>query len=131
MARIAGLNPSAVICEIMNDDGTMARMPELEKFAAKHDLKIISVADLVRYRIQKETLVRASSKPIADRLRNFRAAVYENIINGETHVAMTLGDFRRQPNRFWCASKPRILRLRCSARSSAKHRRAINSSLKK
>src|SRR6478735_1550276 len=51
IARIAGLEPAAVICEIMNDDGTMARLPELEVFAAKHDLKIISVADLVRYRI--------------------------------------------------------------------------------
>ncbi|HEX2640272.1 MAG TPA: 3,4-dihydroxy-2-butanone-4-phosphate synthase, partial [Pyrinomonadaceae bacterium] len=56
IARIAGLTPAAVICEIMNDDGTMARMPELEVFAEKHGLKIISVADLVRYRIQKETL---------------------------------------------------------------------------
>ena len=54
----AGLTPAAVICEIMNDDGTMARMPELEPFAEKHGLKIISVADLVRYRIEKEPLVR-------------------------------------------------------------------------
>src|SRR6478672_3594812 len=58
MARIAGLAPAAVICEIMNDDGTMARLPELEIFAEKHGLKIISVADLVRYRIEKEPLVR-------------------------------------------------------------------------
>src|SRR3978361_1101677 len=58
IARIAGLTPAAVICEIMNDDGTMARMPELQVFAKKHGLKIISVADLVRYRIHKETLVR-------------------------------------------------------------------------
>src|SRR6266513_347305 len=58
IARIAGLTPAAVICEIMNDDGTMARMPELEVFAEKHGLKIISVADLVRYRIERETLVR-------------------------------------------------------------------------
>src|SRR6266513_2659272 len=58
LARLAGLQPAAVICEIMNDDGTMARMPELEVFAEKHGLKIISVADLVRYRIERETLVR-------------------------------------------------------------------------
>ena len=58
MSRLAGLNPSAVICEIMNEDGTMARMPQLEVFAEKHNLKIISVADLVRYRIEKEPLVR-------------------------------------------------------------------------
>src|SRR5881275_1432960 len=58
LARIAGLYPAGVICEIMNPDGTMARLPELEEFAREHDLKIISVADLVRYRIRKETLVR-------------------------------------------------------------------------
>jgi 3,4-dihydroxy 2-butanone 4-phosphate synthase / GTP cyclohydrolase II len=94
MARIAGLNPSAVICEIMNDDGTMARLPELEIFARKHGLKIISVADLVRYRIHKETLVRKiveTELPTA--YGNFRAGVYENIINGETHLAMAMGDF--------------------------------------
>ncbi len=93
IARIAGLNPSAVICEIMNDDGTMARMPELEIFAEKHDLKIISVADLVRYRIQKEKLSKESSKPICQPiLELFTLSLYENIINGETHLAITLGD---------------------------------------
>ena len=93
IARIARLNPSAVICEIMNDDGTMSRLPELEIFAEKHNLKIISVADLVRYRIQKETLVR---KVIETDLPTdyglFRATIYENIINGETHLAMTMGE---------------------------------------
>ena len=93
IARIAGLAPAAVICEIMNDDGTMARMPELEVFAEKHGLKIISVADLVRYRIQKETLVRRvveSDLPTA--LGTFHTIIYENVVNGETHVAMTMGD---------------------------------------
>ncbi|MCD9185975.1 MAG: 3,4-dihydroxy-2-butanone-4-phosphate synthase [Pyrinomonadaceae bacterium] len=94
IARIAGLNPSAVICEIMNDDGTMSRMPELEVFAEKHDLKIISVADLVRYRIHKETLVRKIVETdLPTDYGNFRAGVYENIINGETHLAMAMGDF--------------------------------------
>jgi len=94
IARIAGLNPSAVICEIMNDDGTMARLPELEIFAAKHDLKIISVADLVRYRIEKETLVRrVVETDLPTTHGTFRAIIYENVINGETHVALTLGDF--------------------------------------
>ena len=94
IARIARLNPSAVICEIMNDDGTMARLPELEIFAAKHDLKIISVADLVRYRIEKETLVRrVVETDLPTTHGTFRAIIYENVINGETHVALTLGDF--------------------------------------
>jgi 3,4-dihydroxy 2-butanone 4-phosphate synthase/GTP cyclohydrolase II len=93
IARIAGLTPAAVICEIMNDDGTMARMPELETFAQKHGLKIISVAELVRYRIEKETLVRRiveTELPTAAGL--MRTIVYENAVNGETHVAFVMGD---------------------------------------
>ena len=93
MAKLAGLDPSAVVCEIMNDDGTMARLPELEIFADKHDMKIISVADLVRYRISKETLVKkVVETELPTDFGTFNAAIYENIINGETHVAMTLGN---------------------------------------
>ncbi|CAN5404909.1 bifunctional 3,4-dihydroxy-2-butanone-4-phosphate synthase/GTP cyclohydrolase II [soil metagenome] len=93
IARIAGLQPAAVICEIMNDDGTMARMPELEVFAEKHSMKIISVADLVRYRIHKEFLVRRIVEvDLPTEFGMFRTILYENIINGETHLAMTLGD---------------------------------------
>ena len=92
IARIAGLDASAVICEVMNEDGTMARLPELKVFAEKHDLKIISVADLVRYRIEKETLVRrVVETDLPTDYGIFRAIIYENIINGETHVAMTMG----------------------------------------
>jgi 3,4-dihydroxy 2-butanone 4-phosphate synthase/GTP cyclohydrolase II len=94
IARIAGCNPSGVVCEIMNDDGTMARMPELVKFAEKHDLKIISVAELVRYRIHKETLVRkVVETDLPTDYGAFRALIYENVINGETHIALTMGDF--------------------------------------
>ena len=93
IARIAGLQPAAVICEIMNDDGTMARMPELELFAEKHDLKIISVADLVRYRIDKELLVRrVVETDLPTHYGTFHTILYENIINGETHLAMAMGD---------------------------------------
>jgi 3,4-dihydroxy 2-butanone 4-phosphate synthase/GTP cyclohydrolase II len=93
IARIAGCRPAGVVCEIMNDDGTMARMPELEKFAEKHDLKIISVAELVRYRIHKETLVRrVVETDLPTEYGTFRAFVYENVINGETHIALTMGD---------------------------------------
>ena len=94
VARIAGCYPAGVVCEIMNDDGTMARLPELVKFAEKHDLKIISVADLVRYRIHKETLVRkVVDTDLPTDYGTFRAAIYENIMNGETHVALKMGDF--------------------------------------
>ncbi|MEO8041388.1 MAG: 3,4-dihydroxy-2-butanone-4-phosphate synthase [Acidobacteriota bacterium] len=93
IARIAGLAPAAVICEIMNDDGTMARMPELESFAEKHGLKIISVADLVRYRIEKETLVkRVLETDLPTDYGVFRAIIFENEMNGETHVALVMGD---------------------------------------
>ncbi len=93
IARIADCYPAGVVCEIMNKDGTMARLPELERFAEKHNLKIISVADLVRYRSQKETLVRCVVEAdLPTDYGDFRAFIYENIVNGETHVALTLGD---------------------------------------
>ncbi|HMT07315.1 MAG TPA: 3,4-dihydroxy-2-butanone-4-phosphate synthase [Pyrinomonadaceae bacterium] len=93
IARIAGLQPAAVICEIMNDDGTMARMPELRVFAEKHDLKIISVADLVKYRVEKETLVhRIAEADLPSEFGTWRTILYENIINGETHAAFVMGD---------------------------------------
>ncbi len=93
MSRLAGLDPSAVVCEIMNEDGTMARMPELEVFAKEYDLKIVSVADLVRYRIEKESLVRrVVETDLPTEFGKFRAIVYENVINGETHVSLTMGD---------------------------------------
>lgn len=93
IARIAGLYPAGVICEIMNEDGTMARLPELEKFARLHHLKIISVADLVRYRIRKEVLVRrAAETELPTVYGRFRAIAFENVINGEVHLAMVMGN---------------------------------------
>jgi 3,4-dihydroxy 2-butanone 4-phosphate synthase/GTP cyclohydrolase II len=93
MARIAGLYPAGVICEIMNPDGTMARLPELEEFAREHVLKMISVADLVRYRIRKETLVRRAAETLMQTVYGrFRAIAFENVINGEVHLAMVMGD---------------------------------------
>jgi 3,4-dihydroxy 2-butanone 4-phosphate synthase/GTP cyclohydrolase II len=93
LARIAGLQPAGVICEIMNADGTMARLPELQAFAAQHDVKIISVAELVNYRIQKEALVRrVAEADLPTTYGQFRAVLYENVINGETHVALVMGD---------------------------------------
>jgi 3,4-dihydroxy 2-butanone 4-phosphate synthase/GTP cyclohydrolase II len=94
VARIAGLYPAGVICEIMNPDGTMARLPQLEEFARAHDLKIISVADLVRYRIRKETLVRRAAElgEMQTVYGRFRAVAFENVINGEVHLAMIMGD---------------------------------------
>src|SRR5687768_11534145 len=95
IARIAGLYPAGVICEVMNEDGTMARLPELQAFAAQHNLKMISVADLVRYRMSKEKLVRrvveANLPTVYGR---FRAIAYENVINGDVHLAMVMGNVK-------------------------------------
>jgi len=95
MARIAGLYPAGVICEIMNEDGTMSRLPQLEAFAAQHGLKMISVAELVRYRIRKEMLVRrVVETDLPTVYGRFRALAYENVINGDVHLAMVMGNVR-------------------------------------
>ena len=95
IARIAGLYPAGVICEVMNEDGTMARIPELELFAAKHNLKMITVAELVRYRIRKEMLVRrVVETDLPTVYGRFRAIAYENVINGDVHLAMVMGDVK-------------------------------------
>jgi 3,4-dihydroxy 2-butanone 4-phosphate synthase / GTP cyclohydrolase II len=97
LARIAGLDPAAVICEIMNEDGTMARLPQLEEFAARHGLKIITVADLVRYRMRKEILVRrAVETDLPTVYGMFRAVAFENALSEEVHLAMVMGDVRTE-----------------------------------
>jgi len=93
MARLAGLYPAGVICEIMNEDGTMARLTQLKEFAVVHGLKMITVADLVRYRISKEMLVRrVVETDLPTIYGTFRAVAYENIINGDVHLAMVMGE---------------------------------------
>ena len=95
IARIAGLYPAGVICEIMNEDGTMSRLPQLEQFAAQHNLKMITVADLVRYRICKEMLVRrVVETDLPTVYGRFRAVAYENVINGDVHLAMVMGEVK-------------------------------------
>jgi 3,4-dihydroxy 2-butanone 4-phosphate synthase / GTP cyclohydrolase II len=95
IARLAGLYPAGVICEIMNEDGTMSRLPELTDFAARHHLKMITVADLVRYRISKETLVkRAVETDLPTVYGSFKAIAFENVINGDVHLAMVMGNVR-------------------------------------
>jgi 3,4-dihydroxy 2-butanone 4-phosphate synthase/GTP cyclohydrolase II len=93
LARIAGLYPAGVICEIMNEDGTMARLPQLEEFAARHRLKMITVADLVRYRMRKEMLVRRAVEADLPTVYGlFRAVAFENVLSEEIHLAMVMGD---------------------------------------
>lgn len=95
LARIAGLYPAGVICEIMNPDGTMARLPQLEAFAREHELKIVSVADLIRYRMSKEVLVRrVVETDIPTAYGTFRVIAFENVINGDVHLALVMGQVR-------------------------------------
>jgi 3,4-dihydroxy 2-butanone 4-phosphate synthase/GTP cyclohydrolase II len=96
LARLAGLKSAGVICEIMNDDGTMARMPDLEKFAATHDLRIVTIADLISYRLQRETLVRKVAETVlpSEFGGDFRIVAFENDVDNATHVALVKGEIR-------------------------------------
>jgi len=93
LSRIAGLYPGGVICEIMNDDGTMARVPELTRFARKHGLPLITIADLIKYRIRTETLVkRAAGAKLPTRFGDFIIHVFDNAVDNQEHVALVRGD---------------------------------------
>jgi 3,4-dihydroxy 2-butanone 4-phosphate synthase/GTP cyclohydrolase II len=96
LARLAGLKPAGVICEIMNDDGTMARMPDLVKFARRHGLKVVTVADLIEYRLRNEKLVRAAGEAVLPTRDGgeFRSVVYENDIDHVDHIALVKGQIR-------------------------------------
>jgi 3,4-dihydroxy 2-butanone 4-phosphate synthase/GTP cyclohydrolase II len=92
LARIAGLHPAGVICEIMNEDGTMARVPELAKFARRHGVLMITIADLIRYRMQTEGLVRKIAEAdLPTEHGHFRIHGFESLIDHETHVALVHG----------------------------------------
>ena len=100
LARIAGLYPAGVICEIMNEDGTMARVPQLAKFAKKHGLLMITIADLIKYRIRTESLVkRVASAKLPTEYGDFQIHVFENQIDKQTHIALVLRRHRRRQGR--------------------------------
>src|SRR6267142_7204404 len=93
LARLAGLYPAGVICEVMDEDGTMARVPELRKFAKRHGLLIITIADLIKYRIRTESLVkRVASARLPTQYGEFRVHVFENLLDKQEHVALVRGD---------------------------------------
>ncbi len=96
LARLAGLAPAGVICEIMNDDGSMARMPDLIGFARRHGLKVVTVADLIQYRLRHEKLVRCAGEAVLPTSvgGDFRAVVYENDIDHVDHIALVKGEIR-------------------------------------
>ena len=93
LARMAGLTPAGVICEIMNEDGTMARVPQLEGFCARHGLKMISVAEMIRYRLKHEKFVRRAAEGcIETEFGEFRTVAYATDLNPEYHLALVRGD---------------------------------------
>ena len=94
LSRLAGLKPAGVICEIMKDDGTMARMPDLEVFAEEHDLKIVTIADLIEYRLQTESLVRRVTETLIPTAfgGEFKAIGYENDVDPYGHLALVKGE---------------------------------------
>jgi len=95
LARLAGLKPAGVICEIMNDDGTMARLPDLAVFGEEHEIKIVTIADLIQYRLRKEKLVkRSATAEMPTAYGEFRAIVYENEIDHVDHMALVRGEIR-------------------------------------
>ena len=89
LARLAGLSPAGVLCEVLNEDGTMARVPELLEFAETHDLKIITIADLIAYRRQTETLVRrVAEAELPTDHGEFKLYAYESTNDEKTHIAL-------------------------------------------
>ncbi len=98
LARIAGMRKAGIICEIMNDDGTMSRMPDLEIFAEKHDLKIATIADLVAYRLRKDILVNKASEARlpTSHAGEFRVIAYKNEVDQEEHVAIVKGEINSE-----------------------------------
>jgi 3,4-dihydroxy 2-butanone 4-phosphate synthase/GTP cyclohydrolase II len=95
LARLAGLNPSGVICEIMSDDGTMARVPELMEFAKRHNLKIVTVKDLIHYRVRTERFVRrVSDVKLPTEHGDFRAIAYTNDMDSNIHIALVKGEIK-------------------------------------
>jgi 3,4-dihydroxy 2-butanone 4-phosphate synthase/GTP cyclohydrolase II len=95
LARLAGLTPAGVICEIMNEDGTMARMPQLEEISREHDIPILTIADLINFRMKTECLVRKIEEAeLPTQYGAFRIAVFEDIIHHDNHVALVKGEIR-------------------------------------
>ncbi|MBI1730838.1 bifunctional 3,4-dihydroxy-2-butanone-4-phosphate synthase/GTP cyclohydrolase II [Candidatus Acetothermia bacterium] len=93
LAKMAGLYPAAVVCEIMNEDGSMARLADLKTFAKAHKLLIISIADLIEYRCQREVLIeRIASAHLPTRHGNFEIHAYRSLVDGKEHIALTIGD---------------------------------------
>ena len=108
LARLAGLIPAGVVCEIMNDDGTMARVPDLVAYCERHELKMVTVADLIEYRRRIEKLVeRVVSVRLPTEFGEFQAVAYRELLTDKQHVALVKGDVDGRGER----PRPRALRV--------------------
>jgi 3,4-dihydroxy 2-butanone 4-phosphate synthase/GTP cyclohydrolase II len=95
LAKLAGLYPAGVICEVMNDDGTMARVPQLTKFCKKHRIRMITIADLIQYRMLHESLVRkVADTKLPSRFGEFQVKAYESVLDDAVHLAIVTGDIK-------------------------------------
>jgi|RhiMetdeSRZDD1v2_1073273.scaffolds.fasta_scaffold25736_8 3,4-dihydroxy 2-butanone 4-phosphate synthase / GTP cyclohydrolase II len=127
LAKLAGLSPAAVICEIMNEDGTMARVPELTAFAKRHRLKMVTIKALIEYRMRRETFIkRVASAKLPTVFGDFDAVVFENIVDAGSHVALIKG--RIDPNtptmvrvHSGCLTADVFGSLRCDCRDQLHH----------
>jgi 3,4-dihydroxy 2-butanone 4-phosphate synthase / GTP cyclohydrolase II len=130
LARLAGLNPAGVICEVMNEDGTMARVPELMQVARQHGLKIVTVADIIAYRLRNETFV----KPVTEaafptEFGDFKIVVFENLLDKDYHIALVKGDLNgEEPVLVRVHSQSTMADVFCSLRSGG--RNELRSALK-
>jgi 3,4-dihydroxy 2-butanone 4-phosphate synthase / GTP cyclohydrolase II len=98
LARLAGMVPAGVICEIMNDDGTMSRVPELTEFCRQHNMKMLTVAEIIRYRMANERyVVRQGEAMVPTRHGEFRLVAYKSELNGESHIALVRGNIEDSP----------------------------------
>lgn len=98
LAQLAGLNPSGVICEILNEDGTLARLPDLVKFKEKHDLKLISIADLIEYRHTRDKLIEhVLTRPFESEFGSFDLHVFRSVLDDRQHFALSMGELSKEP----------------------------------
>ncbi|MCI4397248.1 MAG: bifunctional 3,4-dihydroxy-2-butanone-4-phosphate synthase/GTP cyclohydrolase II [Acidobacteria bacterium] len=119
LSRMAGLYPAGVICEVMKDDGTMARMPDLLRFSEKHQINIVTIADLIQYRLAKESLVKRVAQPkLPTKYGEFRIIAYESILSEKTHIALVKGEWKPTDEvlvrmHSECLTGDALLSLRC------------------
>ena len=130
LARLAGRYPAGVICEIMNEDGTMARVPDLVEFAKRHAIKLITIKDLIQYRLSRETFVKKSvSAELPTIFGNFEARVFENELDSGTHIALVKGRIDESPTlvrvHSGCLTSDVFGSLRCDCRDQLHRAMAV------